>query len=251
MNPQLLGQYGDNYFNQNVAPVMAALQSKLTQNGQQYGSFGGAALGQAAAQGAQDKFGAGLGFAQQLFGNQLQGRTSYFNGGPRVASEQNQMDVNRGLVVARLQQQGAYAQNNYNMNSAGMQNNFNMNNSNAMNNYNMGNAGMRNNYGLNNYGNQMQQYNQQKENSFNKGYGALGIAKGPFGLASGGMGYLNSNPGATLGNTVGSAFGNVGRFLGFGGGGSGSSLGSAGGPLTMGPISINPYAGNTGAIGIQ
>jgi hypothetical protein len=234
MHPGLLAQYGDNFWQQNVAPGIAQLQQKLTQNGQQYGSFGGAALGQAAAQGAQNKFGAGLNFAQQLFGNQLQGRQSYFNGGPRVSAEQNQADVSRGLQVAGLQQQGANAENNYNMQNAGMANNFNLNNAQSMNQYNMNNAGMMNNFGLNNFSNQMQNYGMQAQQQQNRATGFGQLALGGMKALGAGVGYMNGNPGATLGSTLG----NIGGFFGLGspGGGSGGGLGGGFPNPLQGPI---------------
>ncbi len=204
MNPQGLQQYQQNYYAQNVAPQLAQQESNLYNNGQAYGSFGGGMLGQEAAQGNFDTYQAGLAYAQQLFGDQVAGRQSYFSGGPAVAQQQNQLDVNRGLGVAGLQTQNAGQQNNYNLGTNQTLNGFNQQN----------------------YQNQFQaaQYNNQANaqrlggvfgglgmlgNIFAPGLGSLasGIGSGIFGGGSGGASSLGPVAG-----TFGSGAGNIGSL---------------------------------------
>lgn len=150
--------------------------------------------------GALNKYNAGLGYAQQLFNNQLQGRQSYYNGGPSLAIGQNAANVQRGLGVAGLQSSNAGMLNNYNLGSTGMENN-----------YNMQSAGMHNNFDLSNYGNQLQAYGMNQQNQANR-FGA--IAGGLTNIFSGGMGLFG------------------GRGGGMGGGGGLGSFGGAYNPLT-------------------
>lgn len=255
MSSDLLGQYGEDYYKRNIMPAIEAEKARIGLNGQQYGTPAWAMLGQMASQGQFDKFQASLGFGQQLFNNQLQGRQSYFSGGPRIAQEQNASDVNRGLGVANLLQQGANSENNYNLSTAQMANNFNLSNSQGLNNYNMNaNQGM-NNFGLNNYGNQMSQYNTDQQNSANRWYSGLSLGSGIAGLAGKAMGWLKGNPSATLGGTVGGALSRVGNFFGLGGGGQTASAAPSGGSnplaLAMPSMQLGYGYGNPGAIGIR
>lgn len=215
MAPDQLGQYQDNYYQQNISPAIEQMRANLGINGQSSSSFGGAALGQLAGQGQMDKFNAGLNFAQQLFGNQVQGRQSYFSGGPSVSQNQNQADVSRGQNVFAGQQQNANMQNQYNLDSADMANGFQSNAYQGLNNYNQGANQNQNSFAMGNYGNQLGLYGQQMQNSANKtmGLGMLGL--GATKLLGGGLGALynmGSSPNFATGQGSGKGyFGTMGK----------------------------------------
>lgn len=200
MNPEGLAKYEANYDQTENQPAIKALSNSVYNNGQAYGSYGGAAVGAATAQGALNKYQAGLDYAQQLYNNVLQGRSSFFAGGPAIAMNQNALDVQRGLGVAGLQSQNTGMQNNYNLGAAGMQNGFNQQN----------------------FGNQMQLYAQQQQAAQNRAMGIGGLITGGLGLAGnlftgGGGGLTNlfkaSAPATNnlLGGTGGSTLG-IGNF---------------------------------------
>ena len=206
MNPQGMQQYENNFYQTQVQPQLAQAQADLYANGQNSGSYSGAYMGQLAAMGALNKYNAGLGYAQQLYNNQLQGRSSYFNGGPSVAIGQNAANVQRGMGIAGLQSQNAGMLNNYNLGSAGMQNQ-----------YDLGAAGMQNNFNLSNYGNQLSAYGMNLQNQANR-FGS--IAGGLTNIFSGGLGLMGGR------GTAGS-FGGMGGTGGLGSFGGSSPLSNA------------------------
>lgn len=157
-------QYQKMYYDQNVAPQIAAAQAQLSAGGQN-GSYAGAYLAQSQAAGNQAAYQAGLSYGQQLYNNILQGRQSYYAGGPNVAQTQNRLDVDRGLGIASLQ-------NNYATNNAQLQNQYNLSANQNYNNYNQ-NAGQNlNNFNLQNYNNKLNQYQINQQNKANM-FGSL------------------------------------------------------------------------------
>ncbi|MBY0545819.1 MAG: hypothetical protein K2W95_00870 [Candidatus Obscuribacterales bacterium] len=126
MDPAGRTQYEDDFYAQYIAPAVAQAQANAYTDGQSRGSYGGAMVGQLQAQGQLSKRQSGLDYANNLFQNQLAGRQSYFAGGPGIAQQQNQLDVNRGLGVAQMQQNNANAQNQYNLGANQDQNQFAM-----------------------------------------------------------------------------------------------------------------------------
>lgn len=115
LNPQILAQYEQQFNAQNLNPQLAQLQSSLYQGGQGNSTFGGAALGQANAAGAQSAFTAGLGLYQQNLNNFLNERSNYFGNEGQMAQNANNLDVNRGLSVAGMGNAATAAQNQYNL----------------------------------------------------------------------------------------------------------------------------------------
>lgn len=172
MDPAGRSQYESNYDKLYNKPAMAQLQSDLYNNGQAYGSYAGAAVGQQAAMGDLTKYQAGLDYAQQLFNNQISGRTSYYAGGPQVAQTQNALDVQRGLGIAGINSGNTQSQNSYNVGAASSQNGFNQQT----------------------YNNQYQQYQQQLQNDANRAQGILGLFTGGLSL---GAGLLSKRSGAS------------------------------------------------------
>lgn len=188
MNPAGLAQYEQNY-NQSInQPAIANLANSVYNNGQAYGSFGGGAVGQAVAQGGLNEYQAGLDYSQQMYNNVLQGRQSFFAGGPAIAETQNALGVQAGLGIAGLEDQNTQNQNQYNLGSAGMQNGFDQQN----------------------FGNQEQIYGMQQQAASNRALGVGGLISGAIGLGA------NAAGGLSGGNGLGNIF-----SLGSGNGGSG------------------------------
>lgn len=209
MSPAGLQQYQDNYYQQNINPAIQQARADAYQNGQQWGSFGGAAVGQLAAQGQLDKYNAGLNYSQQLFNNQVQGRQSYFAGGPNVAATQNAADVARGTNVAQLQAGNANALNSYNLSNNNAANDFSLQSAGQRNNYAFSGAQMANNFGTTQYQNQLQAYNLQNQQAANRTQGLLGLGQGAASLLGGPIGgMLGAGAGA-----LGSAFGGGGSLI--------------------------------------
>lgn len=209
----------EQYFYQTqIAPLLAQQQASSYNSGQNSGSYAGAMAGQLAAQGALSKYQAGLDYANQLYQSQLQGRSSYYAGGPTVAAQQNAADVNRGMNVSQLQQQAANNQNNFNLGSAANQNSYGLQSAGMQNNYGLASSGAANSFGLSNYQNQLQAYQLQQQQQAQR-FGALtgglstlaggltGIKMPSFG--GGYSGATSSGSGTSGGTTLGS--------LGFGG----------------------------------
>lgn len=177
LDPSNLEQYGNNYYQQNIAPVLEAEKANAYSSGQIYGSYAGGRLGQMEAQGQLDKYNAGLSYGSQLLNNQIAGRQSYFTGGPQVATNQNNANVARGLGLFN-------AQNDYNMNSANMANQFNLESSKGLNAYKLGVSELQNNFSLKNFQNAMDAYNANLQAGANLGT-ALGGAGGFIGRGIG------------------------------------------------------------------
>lgn len=173
MNPADRAQYESNYYQQYVNPLIEQAKADIYSNGQSYGSYGGALIGQMGAQGQLDKYSAGLNYAQQLYNNALSGRQSLFSGGPGVAQTQNQIDVKRGYDLAGIQNKNAEIQNNYNL----------------------GSAQMLNNYGLGNYQNAFNLYKYQQDQNKQRSQNLLG---GPQTLLSGAFGLIGGSKSPTL-----------------------------------------------------
>lgn len=208
--------YGQNWYQQNVAPQIAQNEATLMGNGQGYGSYAGAQIGGEQAQGQLSAQQAGLNYGQTAANNIYSGRSSYLSGGPTVAANQNNAAIARGENVAGLQASNAQNQNSYNLSSAGMANDYGLNASGAANNYNLGTSGMANNYNLSNYQNQLNAYNmaQQRKAQSMFGMGALGLGASSL--------LFGNNP---LGNAV---TGGIGSLFSGGGGGGGSLGGNYG-----------------------
>lgn len=119
LNPAGRAEYETNFFSQYINPQIEQAKADLAANGQNYGSYAGGLIGQLGAQGALSKFQAGLDYGQQLFNNQIQGRTSYFAGGPSIAANQNAANVQRGLGIAQLDYDANRAMNAYNLDRTG------------------------------------------------------------------------------------------------------------------------------------
>jgi hypothetical protein len=83
--------------------------------------------GQTEASGQQQGFQAALAANQQEYQDVLGGRQSYLSGGPQVAENQNQLDIQRGEAVTQANLQNAQMANQYNLSAAGMANNFMLN----------------------------------------------------------------------------------------------------------------------------
>ncbi len=242
-NSDLVNAAADNFWQQNILPQLASAQSQLYNNGQNYGSYGGALLGQLLAQGQLSKFQAGLQQAQQNYNNLLSGRQSYFAGGPTVAATQNENSVQRGLGVASLQSQ-----------NAGMLNNYNLAGNQGQNSYGLSATGMANNFNQGNYGNQLQAYELNQQNAANQNFGLGALGLGAANLIGGGIGSMfggvtpsfgtgSNSSGGLLGPISAATGGLGGGFLNYGGGGGLPSLGLG-----------NPYtasAGSTGGISFQ
>jgi len=180
-----------------VQPQVSAAQSAMQNSGQNYGSYGPAYTGQLTAQGQQQAFQAALAANQQEYQDVLAGRSSYLSGGPQVAQNQNQLDIQRGIAVENANLQNAAMANQYNLGSAGLQNNYNLQ------------AGeYPNQFNLNNFGNQLASYQAQQQ-------GLLG------GIMGGGMLATTPIPSNSLASGLGSFFGGGGAPLG---GGSGNSF---------------------------
>jgi hypothetical protein len=184
LDPSNLAQYGNNFYQQNIAPGLAEQQAADANNGQQYSSYAGGRLGQMEAQGQLEKYNAGLSYGQQLLNNQIAGRSSYFSGGPTVSTNQNNADVARGLDIANLMTQQANSQNQYNLGSSQFQNNFNMTANQGQNLYNQNYATGINGFNQQNYANQLSQYGMQQDLANTRGQGALGLGMGLAKLAA-------------------------------------------------------------------
>jgi hypothetical protein len=235
LDPAGRSEYENYFYQTQIAPMLAQQQADSYAGGQSTGSYAGALMGQLMAQGALSKFQAGLDYSNQLYQNQLQGRASYYAGGPTVAAQQNAADVDRGTNIAQMLMQRAAMENDFNLGSAGMQNNYNLSSAGMRNNYGLGSVGMANNFNLGNYGNALNAYqiNQQNQaNRFNALTGGLlGIGQGLLGMRRPSFGGGSaSGGGATLGSQfgMGGALGSLGvnQVGGFGGPGLATPYGS-------------------------
>lgn len=159
LDPAGRAKYENDFETQYINPTLAQAQADAGANGQTYGSFAGAKIGQIAAEGQLAKAQAGLNYAQQYYTNQLQGRESYYGNAPKIIQQQNALDVSRGLGISQLEQS-----NNQ------FQNTWNLNNNNALNNFAMGN-----------YGNQLariDRINEDNRNRWNAITGGIGTLFG-------------------------------------------------------------------------
>jgi hypothetical protein len=192
MNPNGLQKYENNYYQQNVAPGLAAQQAASYNNGQNQGSYAGALQGELQAQGQLSSYNAGLGYAQQLYNDALQGRQSYFAGGPTVAVDQNNAAIQSALNQQSLANQEANIANQYNINNATGQNAYNLSTAQMQNGYNTNVVNTLNNNASNLYGNELTQYgiNQNnRANAFSSLFGGLGMLGGAaYGMGSGLLG---------------------------------------------------------------
>lgn len=158
LDPAGRQQYEDNFQQQYINPAVAQAQAQAGADGQTYGSYAGAQIGQLQAQGQLAKSQSGLDYAQQYYNDQLQGRQSYYSGAPPIIQQQNALDVNRGLNLAQMDQ----SQNQY------------------QNSYNLGTNQALNQFALSNFGNQttyadrINTQNQNRWNAISGGIGALG-----------------------------------------------------------------------------
>lgn len=178
LDPATRAQYEQNYYNQYIAPQIAAATTKVGSTGQQYGSYGGGLVGGLQAQGQYGKFQAGMDLANQAFQQRLANRDSFFNNNVGLAAGQNALGVNRGLALAsqisqnaanlnnfRANIYGTQSQNNIAKNSYNLSKNQNMNNFNLANSQNLNQYNLANNQGYNSYyGNAVNSFN-----SFNQG----------------------------------------------------------------------------------
>lgn len=128
LDPAGREKYESDFYSTYINPTLAKAQADAGANGQTYGSFSGAKIGQIAAEGQLAKAQAGLNYAQQYYDNQLQGRQSYYGNAPSIIQNQNALDVQRGLGISQLNQNAANMQNSYNLNANNGLNNFAMSN---------------------------------------------------------------------------------------------------------------------------
>lgn len=195
--PDAVNSYANSYYNDYVKPGLAQTQAGLYGNGRADSTFGGAVLGSALAQGAQDKMMAGQQYYTNQLNNLLNERASFFNGEGNMAQTAANQGQQNAQFSANLGMQNAGMLNNYNLSNSQGQNQFNLASSQGANNFNLANAGManqfnlsnsanRNNYAmtgasnanqfnLGNFNNQMNSYQlgqQQQQNKAN-GYGQV------------------------------------------------------------------------------
>lgn len=212
MDPAGRREYESKFYQQSINPQIEQMKADMYSNGQSMGSYGGAMIGQTAAQGQLAKYQAGLDYAQQLFNDQIAGRQSYFSGGPSVASTQNAAAAQRDLAVHQLMTQQAKNYNDYQLGLSGMVNGYNIDRMGMWNNYDLGSAGMHNNYNLSsagmqnsfnsqNYGTQMQGYGIDSQNKNNM---MGGIGSSLSSIFGGGQSMLGGGGGSGIGSGLGS-----------------------------------------------
>lgn len=212
LDPVDRARFEENYYQQYENPGIAQAQADLYANGQNAGSYAGGLVGSLLSNANLNKFNAGINYAQGI-GNEVRAnRASYLSGGPTVASQQNALDINRGMGVANLEYQKAANENAYNAgNTAGL------------NNYNLAANQGANQFALGAYGAASNNYNmgiqQQQNQALGLGSLGLGLLKqfgGPIGGAIGkGVSAIRGiNTGGTGGGTSPGYFGSAGGNLG-------------------------------------
>lgn len=241
MDPAGRREYESKFYQQSINPQIEQMKADMYSNGQSMGSYGGAMVGQTAAQGQLAKYQAGLDYAQQLFNDQLAGRSSYFQGGPTVAAQQNAATAQRDLAVHQLMTSQAKNYNDYQLGLSGMANNYNIDRYGMWNNYDLGSAGMHNNYNLQSSG-QQNSFNAQNYGTQMQGYG---ISQNSANNMFGGIG---SSLSSIFGGGSGLFGGSGGGLLGGGGGGVGTHwyLPSGGG---LSPLAAGAQSGLNLAMG--
>ena len=187
MNPAGMAQYEQQYYQQLGNPAVAQAEASIGANGQGYGSYGGALVAQTKASQDQAAYNAGLNYAQQNYNNILSGRSSYYAGGPTVATNQSNAQI-----------QATESENANALAAAGMQNSYNVGTTGSQNAYNSSTASGLNNYNLSNYSNQEAAYQQQQQQAANTwlGIGTLGLGL----LGMGGSGSSSSGTTSPLGS---------------------------------------------------
>jgi len=178
LHPDVLKQYEDNYFAQNVNPQIAAAEAQIGTTGQQYSSYGGGLVGQLRSQGQLDKFSAGLGASQQAYNNLLQGRQSLYAGGIGLAQDQGNLNVQRGLGIADLQSNNAANENQFNQGIYGIGSQ---------------NTGYQNSFNQANYANSLQAMQKKDQQKFNQTLGIGQLGMGAIGLGTQAFGALKNS----------------------------------------------------------
>lgn len=113
-------KYRDEYYRQAINPQVDAERIRQASTGNADSTYGATAVAGLQAQGANQAFFAGEDYRNQLINQTLARRDSLFGNEGRIAQEQNQLDIQRGLGVEDVNTARYGMLNNFQLGSAGI-----------------------------------------------------------------------------------------------------------------------------------
>jgi hypothetical protein len=113
-------RYRDEYYRQAINPLVDQERMAQQQRGNADSTFGATAISNLQAQGANQAFFSGEDYRNQLINQTLARRDSLFGNEARIAQQQNQLDVDRGLGVEGINTSRLGMLNQFQLGSAGI-----------------------------------------------------------------------------------------------------------------------------------